>query len=580
MCKHAVIFITVLSLLFGGAAPAATAAVSTSAMRVFLYVDQTQAFVNGASTPLDSPATVVNGKMYVPVKFLGDAFGFPVQYDGAANSIAITAGTTDVFIDLKAKTTLVGGIPGTFEPTFRIINERLMAQLTWMMDRIGATYKYDKALNRVEVSYLPAPAGVQTEGSSKPVAKFTFGKSSYMMGEKIKYIDLSYDVEGDGIAFVSWKNAKEAFFEPGKHEVSLQVKDSNNNVSDWFTKTIMIENETKFSKVEFQMHHANIQTFVKLTRPEINQSISNAAKVPFTIKEDMTRRLVVSNSPETVKEIGVLYKDRVNGSARLYANHINSMEHPMKLAVIATNEGTLPVTIRTTRQGEVYPSIYANLIGYQASVDFLVGDVTKKDVLVKPGESAAYAVLPNFMPGQGVNLMYDVETDGEVTFSFASMMPNDPIEAVVAYPELAYDRHVRGSFPVSNVQWEVDAKAVTGAKKISIGDNVSDVFVRGYDSFRKEFVSNFGNYGVTYHIRIMNPEKAAIVLLARGGIYKGPVKINGEMILAPVSGVITAYDGVFMLHRTNGTEPYVDIELTPPAGSYLPIDLVMYPLSK
>lgn len=155
---------------------------------MWLYVDQAQAFVDGTPVPLTSPATVVNGKMYVPVKFLGDTFGFPVEYNSETNSILVNAGSTEIYIDLAARTALIDGLPQPFEPTFLIINDKLMAQLTWMMDRIGAQYNYDGQLNRVEVLYVPYNAELPA-GDDKPVAKFTFGKPSYKMGEKIQYID-------------------------------------------------------------------------------------------------------------------------------------------------------------------------------------------------------------------------------------------------------------------------------------------------------------------------------------------------------------------------------------------------------
>lgn len=553
-----------------------------TAMKVWLYLNQQDAFVNGKKTTLTSPATSINGKMYVPVKFLGDTFGFPVEYDTASNSIALSIGDTNVYIDMTTKQTLVNGMPTPFKPTFDIINDKLMAQLTWVMDRVGATYEYDTSLSRVEVVYVPkVPWNPELPSSefSKPVAKFTTDKKSYKMGEKINYINLSYDVEGDGIKFVYWKNNQPAFFTPGEHEVSLQVEDSNGHRSDWVTKIVKVENETLFDPVAFQMNHAPQQSFVQLSRGDITKYFTSADKIPMTVNRNDERTLIVSDSPENITEHGILYRDVVNGKARLYANHLNMMrDADVQFAIVATNYSSHPVTIKTTRQGEVHPSIFANLIGYQASVDFLVGDTTKPTLTVEPGQTLPYAVLPRLKPGEGINLVYDIETNDRLTFSFVAMGPNDSLDVIPRLKELAYDQHVRGTFPVSDLEWETDAAGFTGPKKFTIGDGVDDVFVEGYDVFRQGHFKNHGNYGVVYNIRVKNPGKSAIVMLARGGAFKGAFKINGEIVLAPVSGVITAYDGVFLLTRTDGTERYLDIEYTPPAGSSFPIDLVFFPL--
>jgi len=578
----ALLFAYVFTLGGGLASNAsASAPAPASAMRILLYVNKTEAFVNGKSTILASPANVINGKMYVPVKFLGDTFGFPVAYRPETNTIALTAGRTGVTIDLTTRKTIVDGRPGTLEPTFAISKDgRLMAQLTWIMDRIGAKYAYDGVRNLVEVTYAPWSAELPSSVSSKPVAKFTFGKNSYKMGEKVQYIDLSYDAEGDGIQWAAWKGNQEAFYTPGKHAVSLQVTDSRGNVSDVFTKTITIENATLHSPVDFQMLYAKKQSFVKLSASDVKR-FTDAPNLRATVQQDQTRKLLVSDSPETIVEYGALYRDNVNGKARLYANHINAMESDVQLAIVATNRGSEPATVETTRQGEVYPSAFINLIGYQASVDFLVGDANKPTLTVQPGESVAYAVLPKLKRGQGVNLVYDIETSADLTFTFAAMAPGDSLASAWSLPALPFSGHIRGTFPTSGLRMEVDASAVTkatGPKKITIGDNVNDKFIFGYDAFRGEADDNYGNYGVLYQIRVKHPGKAAIALAARGGIFKGALKIDGEMILAPASGVITPFDGVYMLHRTAGDEPYIDIELTPPAGSYLPIDLVFYPL--
>ena len=140
--------------------------------------------------------------------------------------------------------------------------------------------------------------------------------------------------------------------------------------------------------------------------------------MPKKVTEVPGRTLLVSDSPEEFTESGILYQDNINGKARLYADHINGTKQKMTMAIFATNNTDKPVTIKTTNKGEVYPSVYANLIGSEASVDFLLENVYTDEMTVPPHETYVYAKLPDFYPGQGVNLFYDVETDGELQMSF------------------------------------------------------------------------------------------------------------------------------------------------------------------
>jgi hypothetical protein len=554
------------------------AALSTSSIRVLLYVDQQEAYVNGTVVLLDAPATIFAGKTYVPLKFLGDTFGFPVDFDAVTQTVSIKAVQTVASVALSTNLVTIDGQTTALEPNFRVVNNRLMTQLSWLMTQINAKLKYDAALRRIEITYVPVPTVNRVGENSNPVAKFTFAKPTYRIGERIKYIDLSYDADGDGIAFVSWKNNREVFYEAGTYEISLQVTDSKGNVSGIYRRMLTITNEVYMNRLEYAMHEQKPQSIFKFSGSAERMTFVNATKLTVNASARTDRKLLVSDSPERVKEHGILYRDTVNGYGRLYANHLNATLEPLQLAIVATNAGTTPVMIRTTHQGEVLPSIYANLIGHQATVDFLLDDVSKSDLVVEPGETAAYAIMPNFLPGQGVNLIYDIVTNGEITFDFVAMLPGDSLEVVRFYPKLPYDNHVRGSFPVSQVDWEVDATAATGLKAITIGDNIRDKFVMGFDPLRNLEVPNYGNYGVIYNIRILNSGKVAIALLARGGPFKGPFKINGEMVLAPASGTITPFDGTFILMRTVGNEPFIDLIFSPPAGSAFPIDLVLYPL--
>lgn len=49
--------------------------------KVILTVGANKALVNGKEVKLDSPATIINDKTYIPVRFVSEAFGYKVKYD-------------------------------------------------------------------------------------------------------------------------------------------------------------------------------------------------------------------------------------------------------------------------------------------------------------------------------------------------------------------------------------------------------------------------------------------------------------------------------------------------------------------
>lgn len=566
------------------AVPMASASVSTTTMNIWLNVGEPVAFVDGEKVELDTPGAFKDGDQYfVPVKFLSDRMGFEVKWNDKTKRVEIGTARAKIEVDTANRSVFINGAYITYDSVARLFNERLMVNAAWLHDFFGAKYTVNAEQNRIEITYVKRPKTLtdDADGNSKPVARFTFGKRSYKIGEPVKYIDLSYDPDAEGLVY-EWQGKEEAFFTPGRHLVSLRVKDGKGLVSETYSRYITIENATMYATpLEFKLRTYPVQSFIKTDWSMIWAHFHNLPTLEKKVTEDRSRTLLVSDSPETFKEKGILYADVVNGKARLYADHINGTNEKVQFVIMATNPGTKPVKVKTTRKGEVYPSIYANLIGHEASVEFLLGDPQNGEMVVPPGQSRVYVQMPDFQPDQGVNVFYDVETDGPVEFAFMAMDASieTPISTYpLLYKPLPYEGHIRGTFPVTEKRWDIDASSLTKPSRIIFGDDEYDAYQQGYDVFRKQAVKDDGNYGVVYHIHVKNPRKMVLLLMPRGGPFKGPFKINGEFVLAPPSGVINAFENVQILARTDGTEPALDIEFTPPAGSAFPADIIFYPL--
>ncbi|PZE19314.1 copper amine oxidase N-terminal domain-containing protein [Paenibacillus xerothermodurans] len=581
--KRELSLITIISLImtFCLSSFASAQPMSSATSYILLYVDKTEAFLNDKKVTLESPATIIKDKMFVPAKFLGDVMGLKVEWNAATRQIEMTTPGYHIVLDSDHKSVWINGVLEPFDSVASISKEgKLLIKLTWLADYMGARYTYNDELRRVEIVHTVTPAGtyIPDTGNSKPVAKFAFGKSTYQLGEPVKYIDLSYDPDSEGIAKYEWKGNEETFFTAGTFPVTLTVWDKHGNQSETYLRYITIEDKTYLNAIEYPIYMKPVGAHIKTDWSMIWGNFWSLPQLPKKVATDDTRKLLVSDSPEEFKQRGILYQDKVNGKGRLYADHINGTQEKVTLAILARNNSDRAITIKTTNKGEVFPSVYANLIGNEASVDFLMNDPRNETLVVPAKQTFVYSQMPEFYPGQGVNLFYDVETDGEIEFSFVA---TDRIteQTLQQLPLLPFSGHVRGSFPVSEVRWDIDASAFYEPSRIIIGDGQTDPFQPGYDTMRKENVLNEGNYGVVYKIHAVKPRKMAIMIMPHGGVFKGPFKINGEMQLVPQSGVLTAFDGMQILAKTTGTEESLDIEFTPPAGSAFPIDLIFYPLA-
>ncbi|TYP72087.1 copper amine oxidase N-terminal domain-containing protein [Paenibacillus methanolicus] len=76
-----------------------------------LRLREKMARVNGQEVKLDAPLTVVKGRVLVPLRFIGEAFGFQVNYEAERSAVIISNSATEqqeeafssgVFIDWKS----------------------------------------------------------------------------------------------------------------------------------------------------------------------------------------------------------------------------------------------------------------------------------------------------------------------------------------------------------------------------------------------------------------------------------------------------------------------------------------------
>lgn len=58
---------------------------------IVLYVDSDTAYINGEATKLDSPAVVIGGRTYTPVRFVAEALGAKVDWFGTQSRVRIIA---------------------------------------------------------------------------------------------------------------------------------------------------------------------------------------------------------------------------------------------------------------------------------------------------------------------------------------------------------------------------------------------------------------------------------------------------------------------------------------------------------
>ena len=330
--------------------------------------------------------------------------------------------------------------------------------------------------------------------------------------------------------------------------------------------------------------------------------------------EDTGGTLLFSDSPEYVTEDGIIYEDTVTGDARILYYHLNNTSVRKKVAVVLQNEGDSSVVVRVTRGGASRPSSDYLEVGKGTQLAYFQ---TKRDDMLYVQRGTKRLLEPEMNhtvlePGQLVYGVYDFHADGPVKVSVL-MYPAtaDPLKFISSARVLPKDeQRLRGTFQgmnrvISSKPYNPDKDGVV---YIPIGDNRQDVFRTGIDATDGSTVTNVGNYGVLYRIRIPTTGREATqyYLTPLGGVYAGAMSVDfghGSSLLETPGGRLffgdaippdsdadraarlTGNDRLKVAAELSDLGSYhssvqPSFELSPPGASNLPVQIILMPAGK
>ncbi|WP_434750434.1 stalk domain-containing protein [Paenibacillus amylolyticus] len=625
-----------------------TSATVRSGGDLTLYMNSNKMVQDGKTYVAGQPMAVKNGVSYVAIRALVDRVGYNVKYDNTTKETIIQSGTDELRFKTNSKMYTVNGESRMMKGAAYQEKNTFMIPLTSITQALNITYTVDQSAKTVVLKLNTKPvasftvqkeifAGDQviytTKNSSPnglpivderwtgrqdsfdqpgvytvsytvqdasgqwsnpytltikvdrpnlpPVAMFTTDKEEYKMGEKISYVDQSTDDE-DAIEKRDWTNNALAFFVPGPKTVSLTVTDKH-GLSDTYTKVINITGETLYSLSDFN----------KLFTPVGDKFTFNGGevpameKVPFTYTDEPSL-LIRSNSPETVNQEGIVYKESSFGQTRFMIHHVNNTGKKVKMYVIATNNNPYTAVFEQQNMGFAGPTPFATVAG-KLSVDkwfkSMQTGADQKKVYIQPGESKLILTELNnisMKEGQVISLYSDTFSDYTLDYNIVMIEENkDPMAVLSSLPVLDRDGvHNRGTYPNATRIITYDQEVGTKPSRLPLGDNASDPNLDGTDPMAFTSASNAGNFGVLYKITLNNVAPRTLISFnPRGGKYYGSALVNGQLVqLSNNNQSLSAPNEQNVLYRTGSYGESVTIVFSAAPGSNLPVNILFTPL--
>ncbi|SET58304.1 stalk domain-containing protein [Paenibacillus sp. NFR01] len=623
---------------------------SAGGNQLILMMNSNKMYVNGVPYLANQPMAVKNGVSYVSIRAMVERVGVKYIYDAKTKEVVVTSGSNVMRFKTDSKIYTVNGKPTTMKGPAYQYKGTFMIPLTSITAALNIPYTVDNVQKRViltlntkpsasftiqpteiyagqtYVTFTPSsssPSGtpivderwegkqdIYTEPglytvtysvmdangqwsnpyamsfqvlkpNQPPVANFTTDKDEYQMGEPITLTDLSYDPEGEALT-AEWTNRALAFFNPGPVSIQLKVTDKH-GLSSTFEKTINITSQQMYTREEVERLFTPPGDVISMdggsipALPNLNYATSSE---PYM--------LIRSNSPETVNQEGILYRESAVGATRFLIHHMNNMSTRQKLYLIATNNNIYPTTITTQYAGIAGPASspeYTGKISIQKYYNSMLNNSAYGNIVLQPGESKAIFTDLNSIamkPGEVLSLSADVYSDLNVQYNVVMVeQSKDPIALLPTLPLLDRDGvHNRGTYPNSTRTITVSDVVGTSQSKLILGDNRNDPNLMGFDTTVNSEASNSGNFGVLYKIKLEHVAANTLITFnPRGGNYLGSVLVNQSTIVnLPNSGSLTKNDMNAVVYRTGNYDGPVELTFAVASGSNLPVNFVFTPL--
>ncbi|WLR52555.1 copper amine oxidase N-terminal domain-containing protein [Bacillus tianshenii] len=527
---------------------------------VQLAIDSPIAFTSGQEVLLDVPAKLYKERTMVPLRFVGEAFGGIVDFDGKNRTITISLSKEQV-IELTEASFYLNGEQLSFQtpPIFK--GGRNYITLESVLNALDSEIYWTKEEEKIHIQF---------DGASMDLF---VGQNIAFMDEEFIHLT-AFPIEQYGVVMVPIRLITEAFGGTAHY-----IKETE--------ETHLYVNRAKFKTAFLEKEQAEIIT---------PSPVPNARLVG-------DRRLMVSDNPEILKESTIphddvtLWHDEVKTTEsemdhRIFGWHINKLGERVNVGITIENLSTtndlelkgLKGVNRTSANG--WSNYDVGLPVAESVLSNKLTSINMKDTVVKAGETAviqAFGIEKDYLLGfvddftvvkanGSGEMKYVVRTVLSRSVDDLHTIKKEPVELDRANP------HPRGTWRASEIETELPVyEAGTKEVAYSISNGKTDNLLSEIESLGgdpSKVIKNSGHYGIIYKIKIpvqnvTGEERTVRVRIGgRGGLYNGAVKTDDGVFITPVLEPMREVANV-KDYVINGRNEVIELEVMHAGGAAL-----------
>jgi N-acetylmuramoyl-L-alanine amidase len=114
-------------------------------------VSQIVVYLDGVRLYFDVDPVIEDGRTLVPMRGIFEAIGADLSWDSETQTVVSVMGTTTVILQVGSTTSTVNGEAVTLDVPARIINDRTMAPLRFVGEAFGCVVEWDGATRTINI---------------------------------------------------------------------------------------------------------------------------------------------------------------------------------------------------------------------------------------------------------------------------------------------------------------------------------------------------------------------------------------------------------------------------------------------
>jgi len=136
--------------------------------KIEIVIDNTTARVNGENVTLDQPAVILSDRTMTPARFVAESLGAEVEWDGLTRKVTITK--DDIIIEIVIDNTIarINGEEVTLDQPAVILNDRTMTPARFVAEALGAEVEWDGLVRKVTITGTASASSAASATPTRP----------------------------------------------------------------------------------------------------------------------------------------------------------------------------------------------------------------------------------------------------------------------------------------------------------------------------------------------------------------------------------------------------------------------------